>query len=80
MATVPVKEETFDSTGGVKIFLRSWRPEGAPKAVLVMCHGVNSHGGQYDWPARQFARRPSRRKPVHSTGAFGQRVGAWFVR
>ena len=54
MATIP-REETFEGTGGLKIFLRSWRPESAPRATLVICHGVNSHGGQYQWPAEQFA-------------------------
>jgi len=47
-------EETFDGTGGLKIFLRSWRPSGKPRALLVICHGVNSHGGQYLWAAEQF--------------------------
>jgi alpha-beta hydrolase superfamily lysophospholipase len=51
-----VKEETFDGVGGLKIFLRSWRPEGKPRAVIVICHGVNSHGGQYVWPAEQFVK------------------------
>ena len=51
-----VKEETFEGAKGLKIFLRSWQPEGKPRAVLVICHGVNSHGGQYAWPAEQFAK------------------------
>ena len=50
-------EETFESVGGLKIFLRSWRPEGKPRAVIVICHGVNSHGGQYAWAAEQFVAR-----------------------
>ena len=50
------KEETFEGVKGLKIFLRSWQPEGKPRAVLVICHGVNSHGGQYVWPAEQFAK------------------------
>ena len=50
------QEETFDSVGGLKIFLRSWRPGGTPRAVIVICHGVNSHGGQYAWPAEQFVK------------------------
>ena len=49
-------EETFDGIGGLRIFLRSWRPEGNPRAVIVICHGVNSHGGQYAWAAEQFAK------------------------
>ncbi len=51
---VTMKEDSFPGTGG-KITYRSWLPEGAPRAVLVICHGFNSHSGQYDWPARQFA-------------------------
>ena len=49
-------EETFDGAGGLKIFLRSWRPDGKPRAVVVICHGVNSHGGQYIWVAEQFVK------------------------
>ncbi|MFT3811236.1 MAG: alpha/beta hydrolase [Micropepsaceae bacterium] len=55
--TRAVKEETFQSTGGASIFVRSWQPDGAPKAIVVICHGVNSHGGQYIWTAEQFAAR-----------------------
>ena len=56
IVSIPVREETFESVGGLKIFLRSWRPTGAPRAILVMCHGVNSHGGQALWSADQFAK------------------------
>lgn len=48
------KEEDID-VGGVKIHVRSWRPDGAPRAAVVICHGVNSHGGQYLWAGEQFA-------------------------
>lgn len=51
-----VREEKFESTGGVQIHLRSWQPAGKPRAVVVICHGVNSHGGQYGWAAEQFVR------------------------
>lgn len=50
-------EEDFTSAGGLKIHMRSWRPKGAPKAVIVICHGVNSHGGQYGWTAGEFVKR-----------------------
>ena len=50
-------EETFGSSGGVNIFLRAWQPEGAPRAVVVICHGFNSHSGQYRWVAEQLAGR-----------------------
>lgn len=54
MAAAP-HEERVDSSKGIKIFLRSWRPGPEPRAVVVICHGVNSHGGQYRWVAEQLA-------------------------
>lgn len=48
-------EQMLVSAGGVKIFVRSWRPQAAPRAVVVICHGVNSHGGQYFWSAERLA-------------------------
>jgi len=55
--TTGAKEERIESTGGVRIFVRSWRPPSTPRAVVVICHGVNSHGGQYLWAGEQFAAR-----------------------
>lgn len=51
-----MQEEDF-SSGGARIHLRSWTPEGDPRAVIVICHGVNSHGGQYLWTAQQLVDR-----------------------
>jgi acylglycerol lipase len=50
-----LKEEAVQSSGGVKIFVRSWSPSGSPRAVVVICHGVNSHGGQYIWSGEQLS-------------------------
>jgi alpha-beta hydrolase superfamily lysophospholipase len=50
-----MKEETFDGVAGYKIFMRSWRPSGAPRGVVAIVHGFNSHSGQYLWVAEQFA-------------------------
>ena len=50
------KEESFESKGGVKIHVRSWLPPGQPRAVVVICHGVNSHGGQHAWTAEQLSK------------------------
>ncbi len=49
-------EEWLDGTGG-RIFARHWEPVGTAKANLVICHGVNSHGGQYIRAAEEFAVR-----------------------
>jgi alpha-beta hydrolase superfamily lysophospholipase len=52
---VSTLEEKIDSTKGVQIFVRSWVPPSAPRAIVVICHGVNSHSGQYLWAGEQFA-------------------------
>lgn len=49
-------EQWLDGTGG-KIFTRHWEPTGEPKGNLVLCHGVNSHGGQYIRAGEEFAAR-----------------------
>jgi len=50
-----VREEKIDSAKGLKILVRSWVPESRPRAAVVVCHGVNSHGGQYLSVGEQFA-------------------------
>jgi alpha-beta hydrolase superfamily lysophospholipase len=52
-----MREEDFSSLGGVRIHFRSWLPEGALRAVVAICHGVNSHGGQHAWTAEQLVGR-----------------------
>ncbi len=47
-------EERIQGDGDLKLFVRSWRPATAPRGVVVICHGVNSHSGQYFWVAEQF--------------------------
>jgi acylglycerol lipase len=48
------REDTVDSVGA-QIFIRSWTPAGPPKAVVAICHGVNSHSGYYLWAGEQLA-------------------------
>jgi acylglycerol lipase len=48
-------EEQIASVGGLKIFVRSWLPEGQPRALVMIVPGFNSHGGQYIDVATQFA-------------------------
>lgn len=55
VASVREEEETVQSAKGFNIFVRGWLPETAPRGVVVICHGVNSHGGQYAWVGEQFA-------------------------
>jgi acylglycerol lipase len=53
MMNAPI-EETVEGKDGNHIFFRCWRPEGRPTALVVICHGVNSHSGQYAWTAGQL--------------------------
>ena len=45
------REEKIPGPGGLGIFVRSWLPAGTTRAVVVICHGVNSHSGYYSWTA-----------------------------
>ena len=48
-------EETLAGAGGVSIFMRSWQPEGAPRAIVAIVPGFNSHSGYFKWVGEQFA-------------------------
>lgn len=50
-------EQWLDGKGGLRIFTRYWEASGTPKASLVICHGVNSHGGQYIRAGEEFSAR-----------------------
>lgn len=50
----PAREERIDTTGGIQILVRSWRPDGPPRAVVGIVHGVKSHSGYYGWAAQQL--------------------------
>jgi len=52
-----MQEGDFTSAGGTRIHMRSWDAATAPVAVVAICHGLNSHSGQYEWVAQQFAAR-----------------------
>lgn len=49
-----LSEDKFDGAGDLRIFFRVWRPDGAARGVVAICHGVNSHSGQYFWAAEQL--------------------------
>lgn len=52
-----MKEEDYQGLGGLRVHFRSWLPDAALRAVVAICHGVNSHGGQHAWTASQFVAR-----------------------
>jgi acylglycerol lipase len=45
---------SFAGVRGYNIFTRAWRPDTAPRAVVVIVHGFNAHSGQYQWVAEQL--------------------------
>jgi alpha-beta hydrolase superfamily lysophospholipase len=49
-----VHVEKIEGKGGLNIVVRSWRPASAPRAIVAIVPGFNSHGGQYTWVAEQF--------------------------
>jgi alpha-beta hydrolase superfamily lysophospholipase len=49
-----MSEHTVEGIGGLKVFVRSWQPEGKPRAVVVINHGFKSHSGYYEWTAEQL--------------------------
>jgi len=50
------EEQWLNGAGNLQIFTRHW-PANPVRASLVICHGVNSHGGQYIRAAEEFAAR-----------------------
>src|SRR5258706_12104646 len=47
-------QESVEGVSGLKIFFRSWRPDGEARGAIVIVPGFNSHSGYYGWVAEQF--------------------------
>jgi acylglycerol lipase len=52
-----MQEEKIEGARGLGINVKSWRPDGAVRGAVVICHGVNSHSGYYVWPGERLAAR-----------------------
>jgi acylglycerol lipase len=46
--------ERTPGADGLTLFVRSWRPEGAPRGVVAIVHGFHSRSGHYTWGAEQL--------------------------
>lgn len=53
-AGVNMVEERVTGAGGIGITLRAWPVAGEPRAVVVLQHGFNAHGGHMQWAAEQL--------------------------
>ena len=42
------KEGTFKGAGGLELYHLAWLPDGEPKAVLILVHGLGEHCGRYN--------------------------------
>lgn len=40
-------ESGFESKDGLKFYVRGWEPDGGPKAVVMLVHGLGEHTGRY---------------------------------
>jgi alpha-beta hydrolase superfamily lysophospholipase len=47
-------ERSFDGLGGVRIVYDVWTPETAPRAVVVLSHGLGEYARRYDHVAQRF--------------------------
>jgi alpha-beta hydrolase superfamily lysophospholipase len=47
-------ERSFDGFGGVRIVYDVWTPDTAPRAVLVLSHGLGEYARRYDHVAQRF--------------------------
>src|SRR6187401_495044 len=51
-----MKNASIEGVGGLKLHVRTWRPEAVARGVVVIVPGFNSHGGYYTWVAEQLLR------------------------
>ena len=56
-------EGTFETAGGLRLFERSWLPDGEPKGAIIIVHGYAEHSGRYDYAGCWLAER---RYAVHA--------------
>ena len=78
----------FDSQGAGKIRCRSWLPQGAPRAVVQLVHGIAEHVDRYDGFARFLTEQGfavvaedhmGHGKSINGEGIQGYFHGGWFT-
>jgi len=57
MGTTAMREETFEGSGRIELFARSWRPDGKVRGVIVINHGFLAHSGLYEGFAEYLVAR-----------------------
>ncbi len=56
-ASISTSDTRVESVGGLRIFVRLWRPTGKVRGVITLVPGFNAHSGYYAWAAEQLADR-----------------------
>lgn len=51
------RELTAAGGGGIELYAQAWLPGVAPRAVIVVSHGLGEHGGRYETLARELVQR-----------------------
>jgi alpha-beta hydrolase superfamily lysophospholipase len=51
------REGNFDGVGGLSLYYQSWHPDGKPRAVLGILHGMGGHSSQYTSTAEDLVLR-----------------------
>ena len=41
------REISFDGMDGIQLYSQYWLPEGSPRAILAIVHGIGEHSGRY---------------------------------
>ena len=54
--TPVLADEAIVARDGVRLPLRRWEANGAPRAVIVALHGMSDYSGAFDMPAKVWAR------------------------
>ena len=54
---VPPREGVFEGAKGHEMFYRAWFPDGDPKGVLLLVHGLGSHSGTFAYLAEYLMSR-----------------------
>jgi alpha-beta hydrolase superfamily lysophospholipase len=54
---MPHRELTAAGIGGIELYAQAWLPGVAPRAVIVVSHGLGEHGGRYETLARELVQR-----------------------
>lgn len=86
--TEPMKEEFwFDSCGAGRIFCCKWSPQGEPKAIVQIVHGIAEHIARYDTFANYLTEfgylvvaedHMGHGQSVNGEGIQGYVHGGWF--